>query len=136
MNPPLAELVSGFRQSDIRRYSAICATMGGINLSQGACDQPAPDEIKQAAKNAIDADQATYTNLCGTIEFRRAIAAKLGRFNRITADPETEIAVTVGSAGAFACGRCQAAGRGGRGSRPTWVGPHEADRWFKGAIRR
>ena len=116
MKPPLAERVSGFRQSDIRRYSAICATMGGINLSQGACDQPAPDEIKQAAKNAI--------------------AAKLRRFNRITADPETEIVVTVGSAGAFACGRCQAASRGGRGSWPTWVGPHEADRWFKGAIRR
>jgi aminotransferase len=100
---PVAARVRDFRQSDIRRYSAVCAAMQGINLSQGVCDQPAPAEIKEAAKSAIDADQATYTNLCGIIELRQAIADKLRRFNGIHADPETEIVVTVGSAGAFAC---------------------------------
>ncbi len=77
--------------------------MGGVNLSQGVCDQPAPDVVKEAAKRAIDDDQAIYTNLRGTIELRRAIAAKMKDFNRIDCDPETEIAVNVGSAGAFAC---------------------------------
>jgi aminotransferase len=95
--------VKSIRQSDIRRYSAICAAMGGINLSQGVCDQPAPEEIKEAACRAIDQDQAIYTNLRGIIELRQVIAAKMKSFNGITVDPEREVAVTVGSAGAFAC---------------------------------
>jgi len=103
VSPPLADRVQSIRQSGIRRYSAACARMGGVNLSQGVCDQPAPEAIKEAAKAAIDRDQAVYTNLKGTIELRRAIAEKLGRFNGIAADPESEITVTVGSAGAFAC---------------------------------
>lgn len=103
MNLPIAERVANIRQSDIRRYSAICAAMNGVNLSQGVCDQPAPDVVKDAAKQAIDHDHATYTNLRGIIELRRAIADKMRDFNEIDCDPETEIVVTVGSAGSFAC---------------------------------
>ena len=103
MSLPLAQRVQSMAQSDIRRYSAICAAKGGINLSQGVCDQPAPEELKAAATAAIQTDRAIYTNLRGTIELRRAIADKLRHFNGFEADPETEIAVTVGSAGAFAC---------------------------------
>ena len=77
MEPPLADRVRSINQSDIRRFSAICAAMNGVNLSQGVCDQPAPDAVKQAAKRAIDEDQAVYTNLRGTIELRRAIADKV-----------------------------------------------------------
>lgn len=101
--PDLASRVRDSRQSDIRRFSAICAAVNGVNLSQGVCDQPAPDTIKAAAKSAIDADQAVYTNLRGTLDLRRAIARKLADFNGIQVDPETQITVTVGSAGAFAC---------------------------------
>ncbi len=103
MELPLADRVRNSRQSDIRRYSAICAAMGGANLSQGVCDQPAPIEIKEAAKAAIDADEAIYTNLNGTSSLRRAIAKKLSQFNKIDVDPENQIVVTVGTAGAFAC---------------------------------
>ncbi len=99
----LADRVQTMVQSDIRRYSAICAEIGGVNLSQGVCDQPAPEPIKEAAKAAIDADQSIYTNLRGTMELRRLIARKLEHFNGIQVDPEREIVVTVGSAGAFAC---------------------------------
>lgn len=103
MENPIADRVRSISQSDIRRYSAICAAVGGVNLSQGVCDQPAPGEVKAAAKQAIDEDHATYTNLRGTIELRQAIAKKMGEFNGIKCDPETEVAVTVGSAGSFAC---------------------------------
>lgn len=103
MNLPLAQRVQSIRQSDIRRFSAICAAVRGVNLSQGVCDQPAPDAVKQAAREAIDADHATYTNLRGIIELRQAIARKMQSFNGITCDPETEVTVTVGSAGSFAC---------------------------------
>lgn len=104
MTVPFADRVKNIRQSDIRRFSAICAAMNGVNLSQGVCDQPAPDEVKAAAKQAIDDDHAIYTNLRGTAELRQAIAAKMRRFNKIECDPETEVAVNVGSAGSFACG--------------------------------
>ncbi len=103
MNLPLADRVVSIRQSDIRRFSAICASMGGVNLSQGVCDQPAPDVVKQAAKRAIDEDRASYTNLRGVTELRTAISRKMRDFNGISCDPESEIVVTVGSAGAFAC---------------------------------
>jgi aminotransferase len=100
---PIAERVKSISQSDIRRFSAICAAMDGVNLSQGVCDQPAPDAVKEAAKQAIDDNHAIYTNLRGTIELRQAIAKKMRNFNRIECDPETEVAVNVGSAGSFAC---------------------------------
>lgn len=103
MSLPIADRVRDIRQSDIRRYSAICQAMGGVNLSQGVCDQPAPIEVKEAAKRAIDADHAIYTNLRGIVELRRAIAAKMQAFNGIACDPETEVTVNVGTAGSFAC---------------------------------
>lgn len=103
MEKPIADRVRSMRQSDIRRYSAICAAMGGVNLSQGVCDQPAPDAVKEGAKRAIDADHASYTNLRGVIELRNAVAAKMRAFNGIDCDPDKEVVVTVGSAGAFAC---------------------------------
>lgn len=103
MNLPIADRVKTIRQSDIRRFSAICAAMKGVNLSQGVCDQPAPVEVKEAAKVAIDTDQASYTNLRGIVELRQAISRKMHSFNGIQCDPETEVCVNVGSAGSFAC---------------------------------
>ena len=103
MSNPIAERVKSIQQSDIRRFSAICAAVNGVNLSQGVCDQPAPDAVKRAAKEAIDADHATYTNLRGIIELRQAISNKMRRYNGIDCDPDKEVAVTVGSAGSFTC---------------------------------
>lgn len=103
MDQPIADRVRTLKQSDIRRFSAICAAINGVNLSQGVCDQPAPEPVKQAAKDAIDDDHAIYTNLRGIAALREAIARKMGAFNKIECDPETEVAVNVGSAGSFAC---------------------------------
>ncbi|MCK4660806.1 MAG: aminotransferase class I/II-fold pyridoxal phosphate-dependent enzyme [Phycisphaerae bacterium] len=98
-----ANRVGDAQPSDIRRMSAICQEQGGINLSQGVCDQPAPEPVKAAAKHAIDQDHAIYTHLAGIRELRVAIAGKMAKFNGITADPDREIVVATGSAGAFFC---------------------------------
>ena len=103
MDLQFADRAKSIKQSDIRRFSAICAAMNGVNLSQGVCDQPAPEAVKSAAKLAIDEDHAIYTNLRGIVELREAIARKMRDFNGIECDPETEVTVSVGSAGAFAC---------------------------------
>jgi aminotransferase len=103
IHPPLADRVRDARQTALRRLSARCQEIGGINLSQGVCDLPAPDEVKHAAQQAIADDRAMYTHVAGITDLRTAIARKLHEFNGIDCDPESEIAVTVGSAGAFAC---------------------------------
>jgi aminotransferase len=98
----LADRVQEARQSALRRLSARCQEIGGINLSQGVCDMPTPEAVKAAAKKAIDDGYAIYTNVAGTADLRAAIAEKMQRFNGMTVDPNREIAVSVGSAGALA----------------------------------
>jgi aminotransferase len=99
----LADRVGNVHQTALRRISARCAEIGGVNLSQGVCDVDPPPEILAAAKAAIDDGRAAYSNLSGIVELREAIARKMKKFNGIDADPLKEIAVTVGAAGAFAC---------------------------------
>ncbi|HNO78616.1 MAG TPA: pyridoxal phosphate-dependent aminotransferase [Phycisphaerae bacterium] len=99
----LADRVGNVHQTALRRISARCAEIGGVNLSQGVCDVDPPPEILTAVKTAIDDGRAAYSNLSGIVELREAIARKLQSFNGISADPMREIAVTVGAAGAFAC---------------------------------
>jgi aminotransferase len=44
-----------------------------------------------------------YSRFDGIAELRQAIARKLAVYNRITADPETEITVSAGATGSFHC---------------------------------
>ena len=101
MSQFLSQRILEQQQSAIRKYSAWVQRIGGVNLSQGVCDQPAPEELKQAAKRAIDEDKAIYTHMQGIDSVRQAVAEKLRAYNNITADPETEIAITIGSAGSM-----------------------------------
>lgn len=90
-------------QSDIRRMTRECERVGGINLGQGICDLPTPPLVRDGAIEAIRARKSTYSFAEGALELRTAIARKLAERNGITADPATEIVVTVGATGAFAC---------------------------------
>ena len=99
----LAGRLEGLVQSPIRRMTRECNRVGGINLGQGVCDLPTPPLVAAGAKAAIDANQAMYSYPEGVPELREAIAEKLARDNGITADPDSEIVVTVGSSGAFTC---------------------------------
>ena len=79
-----------------------CEKAGGINLGQGICDQPTPDEIKDAAVAAVRADRSIYSKFEGIDELRRLIAGKMAAYNGIRCDPDSEVIVTVGSTGGFA----------------------------------
>ncbi|HRX83988.1 MAG TPA: pyridoxal phosphate-dependent aminotransferase [Phycisphaerae bacterium] len=100
--PPLADRVRDAHHTALRRLSARCQEIGGVNLSQGVCDLPAPDALKDAATAAIADNRAMYTHVAGIHDLRDAIARKMQAFNGVTCDPASEVAVTVGSAGAFA----------------------------------
>ncbi len=66
-----------------------------ISLSAGEPDFDTPDNIKQAAIQAIGQGDTKYTDVAGTPALRRAIAAKFSRDSGITYAPE-EIIVSTG----------------------------------------
>jgi aminotransferase len=99
----LSKRMAGLVQSDIRRLTIECDKVGGINLGQGICDLPTHPLVKQGAIDAIEANQAIYTHARGLPALRARIAEKLRDFNGLDYDPESEVCVTVGSSGAFAC---------------------------------
>jgi aspartate/methionine/tyrosine aminotransferase len=88
----------GFEESVIREMSRLCAASGGVNLAQGFPDFACPQELKDAAKRAIDDDVNQYAITWGAKAFRDGIAAKVGRtYPGWEVDPETELCVTCGS---------------------------------------
>ena len=95
--------LQGMVQSDIRRMTRECERVQGINLGQGICDLPTPPLVRDGAIAAIREQKSTYSFAEGARELREAIARKLARDNGLTADPVTEVCVTVGASGAFAC---------------------------------
>ncbi|HEY6376592.1 MAG TPA: aminotransferase class I/II-fold pyridoxal phosphate-dependent enzyme [Edaphobacter sp.] len=88
-------------QSEIRAMSVECDRVGGINLAQGVCDTDLPDFVADAAIKAIHQGYNIYTRLDGIEPLRQAIAAKLERYNGISADPDSEVLVTSGATGAL-----------------------------------
>ncbi len=75
----------------------IAALHDAVNLAQGYPDFEPPPELIAAAKKALDGGYNQYSITWGARELREAIASKAKRFNRIDADPETNIVVTCGS---------------------------------------
>ena len=70
---------------------------GAVNLAQGFPDFPAPEEVKRAAVEAIEADVNQYAITWGARGFREAIAQKFERTYGMSVDPERQICVTCGS---------------------------------------
>ena len=68
-----------------------------INLAQGFPDFACPQELKDAAKDAIDADINQYAITWGAQRFREAIAAKFERSYKMPIDPNRQLCVTCGS---------------------------------------
>jgi aminotransferase len=86
-----------FTESVIREMTRRAVKSGAVNLAQGFPDFPAPEQLKQAAKRAIDEDYNQYAVTHGSPDFRAAIAEKVGAYNRIKCDPDLNITVTCGA---------------------------------------
>jgi L-glutamine---4-(methylsulfanyl)-2-oxobutanoate aminotransferase len=93
----VAGRTSVFTESVIREMTRLSMVHGAINLAQGYPDFPAPDFIKQAAIDAINADINQYAITWGSLRLRQAIAAKTKRFYGLDLDPDREITVTCGA---------------------------------------
>ena len=95
--PRVAERVKNFTESVIREMTRLNNIYGGINLSQGFPDFPAPEEIKEAAVKAIRDDINQYAVTWGTPVVRRNLAEKYAWFNGMNIDPDKHITVTCGA---------------------------------------
>jgi aspartate/methionine/tyrosine aminotransferase len=93
----LSDKASHFTESVIREMTRQAALHGAVNLAQGFPDFPAPAEIKQAAKAAIDGDVNQYAITWGAKNLRNAIARQMGVWQRISVDPEKQVTVCCGS---------------------------------------
>lgn len=75
--------------------------VNGVNLGQGVCNLPVPAYVLEQAAAAAAEGINRYTNPRGLVSLRHAVANKLALFNKLEADPETEILITCGATGAF-----------------------------------
>jgi aspartate/methionine/tyrosine aminotransferase len=71
--------------------------LDGINLAQGFPDFSAPQALKDAACEAIQADVNQYAVTWGAPGLRQAISGKYQRFYGLGIDPEREITVCCGA---------------------------------------
>src|SRR5258706_14022972 len=89
---------STFTESVIREMTRLAVEHDAVNLAQGFPDFACPPELKEAAKQAIDADVNQYAVTWGARDFREAIAGKVARtYPGWQVDPERELCVTCGS---------------------------------------
>ena len=92
-----SEKAARFTESVIREMTRLANQHRAVNLSQGFPDFPAPAEVKEAARRAIDADVNQYAITWGARSLREAIARKFARLYGVPVDPEREVTVTCGS---------------------------------------
>ena len=83
--------------------SALAVATGSINLGQGFPDTDGPEEIRQAAADAILAGRGNqYPPGPGIPELRQAVADHQKRFYGLTIDPAAEVLGTAGATEAIA----------------------------------
>ncbi|MCF8137429.1 MAG: pyridoxal phosphate-dependent aminotransferase [Desulfotignum sp.] len=94
----LATRNQGVEWSGIRIMFALADQIDGVvNLGIGQPDFDTPEHIREAAKIALDQGYTRYPPASGFADLRTAVAKKLARENRIQADPESEIFISVGA---------------------------------------
>lgn len=94
----LSKITREFTESVIREMTRVAKQHPGcINLAQGFPDFAAPENIKQAAIEAIQRDINQYAITWGAESLRKALVQKLAQFNRINVDPVKNITITCGS---------------------------------------
>jgi aspartate/methionine/tyrosine aminotransferase len=86
-----------FTESVIREMTRMAIEYKAVNLAQGFPDFAAPEEVKEAAVQAIRADVNQYEITWGAREFRRAVADRFYRDNGLEVDPEREMTVCCGA---------------------------------------
>jgi len=86
-----------FTESVIREMTRLNQMYGGVNLSQGFPDFPAPAAVKEAACAAINADINQYAVTWGATPLREAVAREFSRRYRLSIVADEQVTVCCGS---------------------------------------
>ena len=86
-----------FTESVIREMTRLNQLHGGVNLSQGFPDFPAPAVVKEAACAAINADLNQYAVTWGARSLREAIAREFTRKYGPVVAPDEQVTVCCGA---------------------------------------
>src|SRR5215216_1317157 len=86
-----------FTESVIREMTRLNQIHGGVNLSQGFPDFPAPAAIKDAASAAINADVNQYAVTWGARPLREAVAREFTRRYGLPVIADEQVTVCCGS---------------------------------------
>lgn len=76
--------------------SQLARDNNAINLGQGFPDAPGPEDIRQAAADAVVNGYNQYPSMMGIPELRQAIATHYAHWHGLNLDPMTEVMVTSG----------------------------------------
>src|SRR5215218_2281897 len=82
--------------------SSLARETGAINLGQGFPDDPGPEDVRQAAADAVLNGYNQYPSMMGIPELRSAVAAHYARWQGLHVDADNEVMVTSGATEALA----------------------------------
>lgn len=103
ISPHSAQRVRGYGVSVFAEMSALARELNAVNLGQGFPDFEGPEEIKEAAREALTTRHNQYAVSHGEPMLREAIAEHSARFYGQTIDANTEVTVTSGAAEGIMC---------------------------------
>ena len=92
-----AARVQSFGTTVFAEYTAMAIEHDAVNLGQGFPNFAAPDFIKQAAQEAIDADLNQYTRSMGHPRLVQAVSQAYSPYFGREIDPMQEVVITVGA---------------------------------------
>jgi aspartate/methionine/tyrosine aminotransferase len=93
----LAQRIQNFGTTIFQEMTQLANAHNAINLGQGFPDFPAPDFIKEAAREAIANEINQYAPGNGRSRLRQALAQKYQSQYGLTFNPDTDIVITVGA---------------------------------------
>jgi N-succinyldiaminopimelate aminotransferase len=102
MGNPLVTRMHGFGTTIFAEMSELALRTGAINLGQGFPDVDGPQQMLDAAIEAISSGRNQYPPGAGVPELRIAIAEHQRRFYGLSVDPDREVLVTAGATEAIA----------------------------------
>ncbi len=85
-----------FTESAISEMNVLAEQTHAINLASGFPDFDPPEEMIEAAVQAIRQGYNQYAHPAGSLRLRQALAAKQSRFSGVSLDGETNVTVTCG----------------------------------------
>ena len=99
---PTNALLSASGTTVFTVMSALAVQHQAINLGQGFPDYEGPQDVVQAAADALLDQRNQYPPLAGLMELRQAVAEANRRFYGLEIDQATEVVVTSGATEALA----------------------------------